>query len=166
METISVGDKIIKPCKDGMRFHFDNSGGTLLIHYNFPTLEEKQAFKDKISIRFAIANELIFILVRMGSLNWNDCVYYRYNQYNHKEKEINFPVILDGMGIFVHAMFIDATTGMLLAQKAIGCETDGSRKFIETIKNQKEVNNYNEVLNKTLRFYPTSYLVKHSIKLF
>lgn len=163
METISVGDKIIRPCKDGMRFHFDNNGGTLLIHYNFPTLEEKQAFKDKISIRFAIANELIFILVRMGNLNWSDCVYYRHN---HKEKEINFPVISDNMGILIHVMFIDATTGILLAQKVIGCETDGSRKFIEAIKNQKEINSYDEVLKKTLRFYSTSYLVENSIKLF
>ena len=62
---------------DGVTFDISDSGATLLIRMSRPTAKEKKAFEQGISIRFAIVNDIIFALVRMGLSQWMDAPYYK-----------------------------------------------------------------------------------------
>lgn len=163
-QAIKVGGKVIKPCEDGIRFGITDGGAVLVIHYSGLTAKEKKAFKDGVSIRFAAANGMIFILARMGKLNWDDCPYYRY----YFKTEPVLPEIPDGKGLLVQLMLVEASDGTLVSQKILGCETDGSRQFIQTIKGQKKYDQaeYEETLRRTMQLYSTSELVQQSIPLF
>lgn len=161
---IEIGDKVIAPCSDGIRFGWADGGGLLVIHYSSPTPEEKLAFKNELSIRFATANGIIFILSRIGrTSNWDDCPYYRYYR---AETPVETPIIRDGEGLLFHVMLVDASNGVLVAQKILGCQTEGSRKFIEAMKGQTVITNYDRVLAKTMAQYSTPRLVQQSILLF
>lgn len=67
-QVIKVGDKVIEPCSDGIRFGITDGGAVLVVHYSGLTAKEKKAFKDGVSIRFAAVNGMIFILARMGDI--------------------------------------------------------------------------------------------------
>lgn len=163
-QVIKVGDKVIEPCSDGIRFGITDGGAVLVIHYSGLTEEEKKAFKDRVSINFSAVNGMIFILARMGKLNWDDCPYYRY----YFETEPNLPEIPDGKGLLVQVMLVEASDGTLVAQKILGCKTDGSKKFVQAIKEQKKYDpvEYEETLRRTMQLYSTSRLVQQSISLF
>lgn len=163
-QAIKVGDKVIKPCEDGIRFGITDGGAVLVIHYSGLTAKEKKAFKDGVSIRFAAVNGMIFILARMGALNWDDCPYYRY----YFKTEPVLPEIPDGKGLLVQIMLVEASDGTLVSQKILGCETDGSRQFIQAIKKQKKYDQaeYEETLRRTMQLYSTPRLVQQSIPLF
>lgn len=163
MYAYEVGKKIISPCQDGVIFNMTDEGGVLLICFSNPTAKEKQEFKDGLSLRFTVVNDIIFVLSRMGISNWMDSPYYRY----YKGQNPKLPeVIEDGIGLSVHVMFIDAANGTLVAQKLIGCKTLGSRKLVEAIKSQPIINNYDQLLNITMMQYSTSKLVQNSTILF
>ena len=75
---------------DGVKFDLTDTGGILIITMSKPTSEERKAFKDGIKLRFAIANDIIFLLVKLGNTNWMDSPYYRSLSIN-RSKSIEMP---------------------------------------------------------------------------
>ena len=59
MYKYEVGQKILPPGPDGVRFDMADSGGSLLIQMARPTAAEKRAFKSGISIRLSVVDQII-----------------------------------------------------------------------------------------------------------
>lgn len=152
---IAVGDKVLEPCRDGISFGLNDSGATLYFHYVQPTAAERRAFRDSLSVRFAVADGLIFILAKIATSGWNDCPYYPYSVGG----------IPNGMGLSAHTMLVDASTGILIEQRLRGFKTEGSRKLVEAVRNQKKIDNYMDAFARTMRLYSTNRLVQNSILL-
>lgn len=155
MNLYEVGKKVISPGPEGVTFDLTDSGAVLLIQMNRPTAREKQEFKNGLSFRFAVVDDIIFILSRMGTLPWMDSPYYRMQSANLTH--IDYPE--DGTGLSVHAMLVDCSTGILKAQKLIGLPTDLSRDLLDAIQAQPEIQDYDVRLQRAFSRYTTDALV-------
>lgn len=156
MNTFSVGEKVCQPSADGVFFDLDDSGATLLFKFSHPTAEETRAFKSGISVKFAVVNDIIFILARMGTLSWADAPYNK-----HLSKDLTvLNTADDGQGLAITAMLVDANTGILKALKLISLDTNTTRRLTAAIMMQPEIPNYHEKLSHTMATHTTSDLVK------
>lgn len=73
-----VGKKILPPGPDGVTFDLSDDGATLLLQLSRPTATEKKAFNSGISIQFSVVEQIIFVLCRMGALQWMGAPYYKF----------------------------------------------------------------------------------------
>ena len=145
---------------DNMIFDMTDSGGILVIRMNRPTAAEKREFNCGLSFKLAVVDDIIFILARMGTLNWMDAPYYR-----ELSRNLTHIIVPEkSQGIAVHAMLIDGSNGILHAQKLIGLPHDMSIALIDAIKNQPIISNYANRLNHTMALYTTDQFVERAIK--
>jgi len=159
--SYEVGQKILPQSGEGIVFDMTDSGGILLIKIRHPTAAEKKAFKSGLSIRFAIVDKIIFLLVRMCAMQWMDAPYYRWLSKNLTA--ITFPE--EGQGLAVHVMLIDAETGILVAQKLISLEYKPSRYLMAAVISQPIIPDYDTRLSKIFYQYSTYDLLKEAEKL-
>ena len=143
---------------DGVTFDISDSGATLLIRMSRPTAKEKKAFEQGISIRFAIVNDIIFALVRMGLSQWMDAPYCKALSRNLSR----LYVPQEGQGLAVHALLVDGMDGILINQKIIGLSTELTRNLFNAIANQPMIPDYNSRLQNTFSQYSTNDLLKIS----
>lgn len=162
MYKYEVGQKILPPGPDGVRFDVADSGGSLLIQMVRPTAAEKRAFKSGISIRLSVVDQIIFILIRMGTLNWMDAPYYRHFSQSLTRPE--YPP--EGEGAAIHAMLVDGATGILVGQKLIGLDHKASESLIAAIAAQPVIPDYNTRLQRIFAEYGTDDLPKEAIQIF
>ncbi len=151
-----VGQRVCSPSPDVVQFDMTDGGAILAIKMSRPTQKEKAAFRQKISFRFVVVEKIIMILARLGNMQWMDAPYYRY----HSTQLTNMEFPDDGQGLAVHAMLIDASTGVLVAQKLIGLDTDTSRALYAAIGSQPVIPNYNWRVASVQRAYTTNDLVR------
>lgn len=161
MYQYEVGQKVTSRVPDGVKFDMTDGGGVLGIFFSKPNANEKRSFKSGLSMQFRVVDDIIFLLVRMGTDQWMDAPYYRHLSWNltHLERPA------EGMGIAVHAMLVDASTGVLVAQKLVGLSTEGSNALIDAIQAQPEIPNYNMRLQRVFGQYRTTDLLEGAIKL-
>ena len=162
MQIFEVGKQVMNPGYDGVFFDVADDGATLVIRMGAPTSKEKQAFKSGISLRYTIVESVIFILARMGTMQWMDAPYYVGLSRNLTSC---FKLPKDGEGLSVHALFVDGNTGILIAQKLMGLNTDGSLKLIKAIEDQEIIPDYHTRLQKVYAQYTTDDMVKDSVSL-
>lgn len=155
-----VGERVMSPGPGQVTFDMSDSGGTLAICMARPTGEERRAFKAGLSFKFAIEDQIIFLLVRMGKAQWMDAPYYRWRSPNLTQ--INYPN--EGEALAIHAMLIDAATGILCAQKLISPSTEFSQALMTAIAAQPEIPDYDARLNRIFATIPTSELVRRAVK--
>lgn len=153
-----VGQAIMQPSADSVRFDLSDDGAILVIAMRNLSDNEKQSFKNGAhQFKFAIANDIIFLLCRFGTMQWMDAPYYKF---------LSRPFHIDppksGMGIAMHALLVEATTGVLVAQKLIGLSHDLSVKLLEAVDAQPEIHDYSMRLSTTLRLYSTVDLLEQS----
>lgn len=161
METYEVGKQIFAPGPDSVIFDVTPSGCVLIIQMARPTSQEKRSFQSMISMRYRVADDIIFILVRLGVMQWMDAPYYR-----GLSRDASLPDhIDDGAGLSLHAMLVDASTGILVAQKLIGLSTDGSRALVQAIQEQPEIPNYDSRLRAAFARYNTIDLLDGAVNL-
>lgn len=161
MQNYEVGKRVCQPGPDGVFFNFTNGGGVLVIRMGRPTAEEKRAFKSGLSLRLAVAEDIIFVLCRMGTLQWMDAPYHRGMSPAGTELE----PIADGMGYAIHCMLVDAHTGILVAQKLISTTTAGGRALREAMLAQPPLPDFDTRLQLAYAMYSTDDLVKESVPL-
>lgn len=153
-----VGEKIFQPGPDGVRFDLTDGGGVLVIQFKSPTAAERRAFKSGLSIRFAVVDQMIFLLVRMGTMQWMDAPYYRKLSQNLTRVELPD----EGEGLAIHAMLVDGATGVLQAQKLIGLDTDTSRKLVTAVMVQPKIPDYDMRLSHVFEQYNTTDLLEEA----
>lgn len=156
-----VGGKMMPPSEEGMVFDMTDGGGILAIRMGSPTAAEKRAFKSGLSLRFTVAEDIIFITVRMGTLQWMDTPYYPFNSKNLTHLE----GVKDGQGYGIHAMLIDSDTGTLVAQKLISTTTAGARALRAAILAQPRLPDYAQRLSFALSTHPTDELAMNGVSL-
>ena len=145
MIKYQIGEQVCNPSPDGVTFDILEDGAVLLVKMAKPTSSEKNNFRSGVpQFKFAIVDNIIFLLVRFGVGPWMEAPFYR-----HISKGVDLPEIShDGIGIALHAMLIDASTGILVHQKLIGMEHNLSVKLIEAIGAQPVIPDYNFKLSK------------------
>lgn len=156
----TVGERIMRPGPDQVIFDMSDSGGALAICMANPTGEERRAFKAGLSFKLAVEEQIIFLLVRMGKGSWMDAPYYRWRSPNLTQ--INYPN--EGEGLAIHAMLIDAATGILCAQKLVSPSTEFSRALMMAIAAQPEIPDYDARLNRIYASTPTDVLLRRAMK--
>ena len=160
-KNFTVGERVMRPGPDQVIFDMSDSGGTLAICMARPTGEERRAFKAGLTLKFAVEEQIIFLLVRMGKTQpWMDAPYYRWRSPNLTR--INYPD--EGEGLAIHAMLIDAATGILCAQKLISPPTGFSRALMMAIAAQPEIPDYDARLSRIFASTPTDVLVRRAVK--
>lgn len=158
MDQYQVGQAIILPTTDSVRFNLTDAGAVLMIAMRNLSAAEKKAFKTGVQqFKFAVANDIIFFLCRFGTLNWMDAPYYK-----HLSRPFQIERPGEGMGIAMHAMLVEATTGVLVAQKLIGLPHDMSVKLLDAVDAQPEIPDYNTRLSMTFQCYTTSDLLERA----
>ena len=161
MSVYEIGKKVMEPRPDGVTFDMTDGGGVLVIHMANPTAAEKAAFNEGIRLRFAMVDDIIFILARMGRLQWMDAPYYRALSKNLTHLDIAD----EGQGLALHAMLADGATGVLVAQKMIGLPETFSRRLMAAIIAQPIIPDYSARLQKVMTKYSTSALLEEAKKL-
>lgn len=151
-----VGQPVMPPCSDSVIFDMGDGGATLIIAMHAPTEKEQHDFKSGAQqFHLAVANDIIFFLSRFGAGPWMDAPYYR-----HRSRPYTLSTPQDGEGFAMHAMLVDAASGILIAQKLIGLPHALSLKLIELIEKQPEIKNYDAVLSMTFQLYTTQQLLE------
>lgn len=156
MYNYSVGEKVMSPSAEGVTFDITDSGAILLVKFPHPTAKEKREFKSRgWQFKVATVDEIVFLLVRMGTLAWMDAPYNV-----HRSKHLTtIPSVPDGEGLAVHALFIDAATGILVAQKLVSMETVDSRQLMASIVSQPHMADYDIRLSNIMEKYQTTDLL-------
>lgn len=151
----SVGDVVCAPSPDGIVFDVTDSGSVLVVKLGMPTASEKAAFASgEKHFGFAVVDDIIFFLSKFGDMPWMDAPFAR--QFSSCTK-LEMPD--KGFGLSMHAMLIDASTGILVAQKLIGLPTNLSRHLVQAIMDQPEIQNYSARLAYAMQSYSTQSLV-------
>lgn len=156
-----VGEKIVSPSQDGVRFDLADSGGILMYNFSRPTAAEKREFQRGISVKFAVVEDIIFILSRLGtSVNWQDAPYYK-----ALSKNLTHVILPDeGQGLAIHAMLIDASTGILVAQKIFSLDHNTSVALLEAVQAQPEISDYDLRLSRVMDMYSTLALLEEAVE--
>lgn len=145
MGLYKVGERVCAPSADKTLFDLTDAGGILSLHFTKPTAKEKKAFKDGISFRFLTVDDIIVILVRIGRMQWMDAPYNKSLSLYLTQTE--FPE--EGYGLAIHAMLIDASTGILVAQKLFSPDSATSQSFLTAVRMQPEIPDYDERLQRS-----------------
>lgn len=156
MESYIVGEQVCQPCADTVYFDMTASGGLLVIKWNKPSAKEKRAFKDRTSFHFVVVDEVIMILCRLGTTQWMDAPYYRLRSTD----ELNLELPHEGYGLGIHALLIDASTGILVAQKLFSIDTDTTRGLFYAISQQPVIMDFDERVQRIMARYKTTDLVR------
>ena len=157
-QVVEVGKPTGLQGPDGVIFDMTDSGGVLIIRMSRPTAAEKKAFRSGISVRYCIVDQIIFVLVRMGTMQWMDAPYYRGLSRNFTR--IEMPA--DGQGLAIQVLFVDGLDGVLVGQKLISPDTDTSRGLMTAAIMQPVIPDYDYRLRSVLMRYTTDQLVEIS----
>lgn len=152
-----VGDQVIPPCGDGVRFDLTSGGAVLMIQMGKPTSKEKNDFKNGVpQFSLTVVDDIIFFLCRFGTGPWMEAPY---NRYLSKPFDLSVPQNANE-GIGIHAMLIDASTGVLVAQKIIGLEHSLSVKLLEAVAVQPEIPDYDRRLQRVFATMSTQQILE------
>lgn len=162
MQSYEVG-KLFEEGKtqyqEGIKFDFNQGGGTLYILYDRPKQKEVEEIrKGRLQMGILYKQDIIFLLFKFGNLNWMDAPY----SYQLSEPhELSTPE--DDTGYSMTVLLIDAATGILKVVRQIGWPTKMSRQFHDYVAQQRnrDFSNhlYNAKLNEIYKNYTTNYLV-------
>lgn len=159
MTIYEVGKKCFPATMmDGAIFDMDDGGGMLLIQMQKPTAAERRAFKDGLSFRFAVVEDIIFVLVRMGTMPWMDAPYYRALSRNLTR----FMVPQPGQGLAIQATLVDSTTGIVEGLKLVSLKTDETLMLMRAIHDQPVIPDYDSRLRRVMAQYSVDDLVRIS----
>lgn len=143
---------------DGVIFDMTDSGGILVIRMSRPTSAEKKAFRSGVSIRYCIVDQIVFVLARMGTMQWMDAPYYRGLSRNFTRIEMPS----DGLGLAIQVLFVDGRDGILVGQKLISPDTTTSRDLMTAAILQPPIPDYERRLFSVMSRYTTEQLVEIS----
>lgn len=158
MQAYTVGQQILPPGLQGVRFQMDDSGGVLQFLFDRPTPREIREFKSGISIQFCVVDQIIFILARLGASQWMDAPYYR--KLSPGLTRLDWPN--DGEGLAITCMLVDSSTGVLKALKLRSLTTRATHLLMAAIAAQPEIPDYDQRLRRVFAQYTTNDLVREA----
>lgn len=151
--------------QEGMYFDTTETGTILIVGFNSPTQKEVEQFKSSVKseFRLSVVDDVLFLLAKIGSLNWMDASYNP--SVASSLKPLSFD-ILDGMGMQMWIYLVDSRTNILKAQRLIGLGTKFSKDFQcmanEILAKGRTVSDFNCRLQNVYRRYTTKDLLKFS----
>ena len=162
----AVGEPFFIPVKqEGMFFDTDEKGTNLIISFVSPTQNEIEQFSSSIKTKFSLSvvDDILFVLAKIGKLNWMDASYNPSVASSLKLLSID---IINGSGIPVWIYLVDTRTNILKAQKLVVLGTEFSKDF-QNIANSilaknKTVSDFNYRLQNVYRKYTTTDLLDFS----
>ena len=162
----TIGEQFFLPItQEGMFFDTDKTGANLVVGFNSPTEEEVMQFDSSIrsEFRLVIKDDILFILAKIGKLNWMDA---SYNPSVASSLDLFNIDIIDGSGIPMWVYLVDVRTNILKAQKLIGLGTKFSKDFQrmakEIVDKSGQINDFNYRLQKVYQKYSTKDLLNFS----
>ena len=157
-QKFEVGKKTFAPSAEGAMFNLTDSGCILIIRFNKPTAEEKRNIKSGVAqFKFTEINGIIFFLSRFGTLSWMDSPFLLDLAQCH-----DVPHSEAGIGLSLHIMLVDASTGILEAQRLIGLSTDFSNHLADAMLKQPHFQShatYLQTINSIYDKYSTPDMV-------
>lgn len=156
--SYKIGERVMSPAPEGVRFDMTDGGGLIIVNFHRPTTDEIAQFHMPTKLAFAVKDDVIFLLVKLGSLAWMDAPYNR--QLSLHLTHIDS--IDDGQAIAFHVLLVDGETGGLVAQKLVSGTTAGSRLLADAIQSQPIIPDYYTRLNRIMAAYTTDDLVSIS----
>ena len=153
----------LKGTGDSVRFGMSDAGAELLVCFRSPTEAEIQTIK-KGPIRFGMFTKenIIFILVKFGSMPWMDAPFH----VGLAKGLTHLQDIEEGQGYGCTIIFVDSNTGIIKALRYVGLSTEYSKRLKDNIEEQM-----NEAFDKALydakladimRAYTTKDMVRYS----
>lgn len=146
--------------REGVKFDFDQSGGTLLVFYNKPTPKEVLAFKaGDAGLGILYLRDIIFLMFKFGDESWMDVPYTC-----HLSPPFVFDPLKDRQGFNMTVFLVDANSGVLEVARLIGWPNRMSKLFKEYVLDQQEKtfdsHEYDAVLRAIYQSRSTRDLVK------
>ncbi len=148
---------------EGCYFDISDEGGTLLVYFDHPTKEEKEAFKakERFELRMLEMSDIMMFLVKFGSLNWMDAPYNP-----HLSRNLSGIRREEGKGLKLTIMLFDTATGKLETLRLVSLSermTDKIRKaYKELMARPFERSVYDRKIDLVFARYSTNDLVKMS----
>ena len=158
-QAISVGAKVCTPDNsDSIIFDMTDSGGLLIHRMYKPTSKEVRAFKSPATqMKFVTIEGIIFLLVRHGTSPWGDAPFHK--QLTRATSILRSSEVPPNMGLAIHIMLIDSSTGILVAQRLFSMSHEETVSFLDAVAEQKPMPNIDEVLQHIYQKYSTSDMV-------
>lgn len=161
LHNYMIGERVMSPAPEGVRFDMTDGGGLISIIFHRPTTDEIAQFHAPTKLAFVVKDDVIFMLVKLGSLAWMDAPYNR--QLSLHLTHIDN--IEDGQALAFHLLFVDGETGGLVAQKLVSGTTAGSRLLAAAIKSQPIIPDYHDRIRRIMAAYSTQDLVRMSTRI-
>ena len=160
------GEPFFIPVKqEGMFFDTDEKGANLIISFISPTQNEIEQFSSSIKTKFnlSVVDDILFVLAKIGKLNWMDASYNPLVASSLKPLSID---MINGSGISVWIYLVDTKTNILKAQKLVVLGTEFSKDFQNIVNSilakNKTVSDFNYRLQNIYRKYTTTDLLDFS----
>lgn len=145
-------------------FDIDDSGATMVICFNRPTVEEIAQFESgkPFEIRFTTLKDIIFISVKIGKLNWMDMPYTPHLSQNLTKLEIPN----EGQGLALTVFLVDCSNGQIKHIRLLGLSEKFTRPLFGEILELKmkpfDRSTYMANLQQIYNTYPTKKIVELS----
>ncbi len=154
---------MLKGAGDNIRFGMSDAGAELLVCFRSPTEAEIQTIK-KGPIRFGMFTKenIIFILVKFGSMPWMDAPFHAGLARNLTKLQD----IEEGQGYGCTVLLADSSTGVVKVIRYIGFGTEYSRRLKRRIEEQMndpfDESEYDNNLYRIMKNYFTRDMVRFS----
>lgn len=127
---------------EGPVFDLSDAGGILAIKFNKPTKKEIKQFKTgKYKFKFALYNDIIWVLFKAGSLNWMDMPYHA----KLSQQLTHFDEPEDDEGLGINVIFIDSSKGMIHAIRLVSLTTLQTKWIRKQVLNQMEEDGFDSL---------------------
>lgn len=157
LQTMSVGELLIpgkKAYPEGMMLEYTTSGPIVILSFGNPTDKEIEGAKNgQIEMAYYETEQILFLVTKIaGCGGWLDAPF---NIRIYDDKNIEFDwseEIVDGSGLAMQIVLVDANTGIIKAMRLIGTHTKFAKGFRAAILRQFEKtferNRYMSTLNE------------------
>lgn len=153
-----VGKQVAAPGGDMVVFDMAAEGATLQLRMSSPTAKEKRDFKEPAQFKVTMVEDVVFILIRFGAGPWMDAPYNI-----HLSRPFALTPVTADEGIPVHALLIDAKTGILAAQRVVSMTPETSYALLQLVDVQPDLPDYSDRVRGIYARYTTEDLLRLAV---
>lgn len=163
-DSITIGQQTSLTSGLSEGCYFDSNESGLICIYNFsrPTQEEVDAFKASTpgEIRFVRLNGILFILSKLGTLEWVDSPYAP-----QLSKSMSFPKLEPGKGYSLTFVLVDASTGIVKGLRYVGLGISFSQTLRDEVMFDIDKPIVKPIYNMQIQELYNKYTTKAMVKL-
>lgn len=166
MKRFEVGQVIekFKNHQECVQFDISDTGATMLVFFENPTLDEIDQFKSgkNFEIRFTELQGVIMLTVKIGNLNWMDAPY----NSNLSKNLTKFELPNENQGLGLTLVLVDAITGEIKHMRLLGLSERFTKQLFGIAMEQKmgdfNMIEYNKSIDRIYSVHSTEEIVKIS----